>query len=284
MMPGRTQSPRTSGSLPWRSVAALLQSERSPGRSRVAASNRALLVGDAGRGGRIGIGVGPVRHQRDRVDLGQAAQALPCGRETRPAGSRAGSCRCSSSGRRGAVGRSCAPRACRSAPRWWTVCQRFRREQVSRSRGSKQPSSSRTGPRQPSARICSASPRSSSAKPSAPLQARKRASDAVPVGVRLDDRPDARARRRARARARLCGERLDMDPGAIGRGIDRFCQRAHAGAFTPPRLSRPARARKSRAITPPHRHMRGRRPPPPAAPNEKRLLHHHVGAVLQLAG
>ena len=94
-----------------------------------------------------------------------------------------------------------------------TTCHRFRREHSSRSRGSKQPSSSRIGPRQPSARTRSASARSSSAKPSAPRSAGEGALDAVAVGVGLDHRPDARVGRGGARARQVVRQRVGVDQG-----------------------------------------------------------------------
>ena len=182
-------------------------------------------------------------------------------------------------------------RASRSAPSQCTVCQRSRREQVSRSRASKQPSSSRIGPRQPSARSRSASARSSSAKPSARCRPAIGALDAVAVGVGLDDRPDPRVgRRRARARARLCASASTWIRAWIGRGmaVDSASARRERRQPCPLRPAPAVRPRKPACYKPPPqgdtcgRRDSGARSARRA--NEKRLLHHHVGAVLQLAG
>ena len=224
MMPGRTQSPRPRPAAR-RSAASrrCWQIERSPGRSRVAASNAA----SAGSTLRLvgGIGVGEVRHQRDLVDLRQRSRRSHARAIGARARSRAGSCRCSSSGRRGAAGRSCAPPADRSAPR---SGRRARGAGASRSRDrapSKQPSSSRIGPRQPSSRNALGLGEVEQREAVGALQRGVDVGDAVAVGVGLDDRPDlARRPRRARATARLAARASRWTSASIGRGMAEFCQ------------------------------------------------------------
>ena len=155
------------------------------------------------------------------------------------------------------------------------------------------------------ARGCARPRRSSSAKPSAP-QARVGALDPVPVGVGLDDRPDAHPGARTRA-AEVVRQRGAVDDGGdrtrhaailpatpSTRGERRVAP-SHPRAITPAegrtktasRLRRrPGRCGTGRAV---RRHrIRSVRPAPPRGlsaartrPHEKRLLHDHVGAVLR---
>ena len=103
-----------------------------------------------------------------------------------------------------------------------TMCHRCRREHGSRSRGSKQPSSSSIGPRQPQLAHALGLGQVEQREAVGAAQAFVRALDAVAVGIGLDHRPDLRvaAPRRARAR-RLCASASVWIRAWIGRGIVR---------------------------------------------------------------
>ena len=162
-IPGRIQSAFTAALCACRKVAALLLTLRSPGRSRVASSKRAICSAMPLRpsaslkcvmseiSSTCGKAFSRVQAERKRWGA-KPSRFMP---EFILRKTRCGSCvLCSAS-------MSICSSQC-------TVCHRCRREHSSRSRASKAPSSNKIGPRQPNARTRSASAKSSRAKPSAP--------------------------------------------------------------------------------------------------------------------
>ncbi|MDT4819200.1 hypothetical protein FQZ97_523140 [compost metagenome] len=165
-MPGRTQSPRVRGA--WRSVAALLAMERSPGRSRVARSNTSSWC-SMPRGPSASLKCVMSEISSTCGSALRRVQAEPKRSGEKPRRFMPEfifrNTRCGFRVLWAASMSICSSQC--------TECHRSRREHSSRSRASNTPSSSSTGPRQPSARTRSASARSSSAKPSAPRRPSK---------------------------------------------------------------------------------------------------------------
>ena len=162
-MPRRIQSAFTAISCAWRRVAALLLTLRSPGRSRVASSNKAICAAmPLGPSASLKWVMSEISSTCGKAFSRVQAERKRCGEKPSRfmpefilRKTRCGSCvLCSAS-------MSICSSQC-------TVCHKCRREHSSRSRDSKAPSSNKIGPRQPSARTRSASVRSSNAKPSAP--------------------------------------------------------------------------------------------------------------------
>ncbi len=117
---------------------------------------------------------------------------------------------------------------------WCTTCHRFRREHSSRSRGSKQPSSSRIGPRQSSARSAFGLVQVEQRKAVGAAQPGEGALDAVAVGIGLDHRPDPRIRRGLARARQVVRQRVGVDQrfdrtrhcNSLRAGARAFCQRA----------------------------------------------------------
>jgi hypothetical protein len=217
-MPGRTQSARTAASWPWRRVAALLHTLRSPGRPSVTRSNTAhcavMSLASSASAKCVISAISSTWGSADRRAWAARKRSGVKPRRFMPEfilrNTRCGACvLCMAS-------QSICASQC-------TVCHRFRREHSSRSRGSNTPSSSRMGPRQPSAHALGLG-QVEQGKAVGAAQAFIRALDAVAVGVGLDDGPQARAWGGGAQARQVVAQRAGVDGGLDGAG--------HGGGWT----------------------------------------------------
>ncbi len=239
-MPGRTQSPRRRPPGARRSAASrrCWQIERSPGRS----CGRGVERGERGLDRRriVGIGVGEVRHQRDRLDLRQRVEAQPRG----AVGGRAAKpsrfmplfifrkTRC---------GRSVLSAASQSI--WRRVVddvpevQARARLEVARVEAAFE-QQDRAAPAELAQQLGLGDVEQREAVGA--LQRREDVGDAVAVGVGLDDRPDARAGR---------GAARDLEIGGEGVAMDQRFDRPRHGRNSASRPSRHRSTGRERAKT-----------------------------------
>jgi hypothetical protein len=241
-MPSRTQSPASvltpsprSGDDAWRRMAALLHSERSPGRSRVAASNAATwcamprapsaslkwVMSDISS--TCGSALSRAHAARNAVGV-KPRRFMPL---LSLRNTRCGTCVL------WAASQSICSLQC-------TVCHRCRREHSSRSRGSNTPSSSSTGPRQSSARTRSASARSISAKPSVLRRPSKQRSMPCPYAFALTTVQTRASGARERACSRLWRKASVWTVARMGRGMARSGRTEKPHFRTLPQPTRPS--------------------------------------------